>query len=277
MAIRSLKTGVFSRSLLVGNTAYSPIKATGGTITIAGGYVIHTFTSSGTFLPSANLTADYLVVAGGGGSGGGYESGGAGAGGLRSTVTATGGGGSLETALSLGISAYTVTVGSGSGSFDSTTGLVTFTGSSTITVNGVFSSNYQAYKILFRTTSATAGATCTYRFAQGGTATTASLWYGHGFYYGINGAPAAISVVNAGTEFYCQSVVSTGYGNLSTASEITIQNNRYTVQASGFPNNAGGVNAYALYNLASMSPLDGFRLAVNTGNITGTIKVYGYN
>ena len=81
MAIRSLKTGAFSRSLLVGNAAYYP-----------------------------NVTVDYLVVAGGGGG----NSGGGGAGGLRCTVTATGGGGSLESALSLTPgNSYTITIGAG--------------------------------------------------------------------------------------------------------------------------------------------------------------------
>ena len=85
-------------------------KAYGGdTIVTDGSYWYHTFYSSGTFTPTAALTADYLVVAGGGG---GYVQGG-GAGGLRSTVTATGGGGSLESALSLTAQAYTVTVGAG--------------------------------------------------------------------------------------------------------------------------------------------------------------------
>jgi len=74
-------------------------KATGGTITSDANYFYHTFTSSGTFTPNQNLTADYLVVAG--------------AGGVRCTVGATGGGGSLETALSLTAQAYTVTVGAG--------------------------------------------------------------------------------------------------------------------------------------------------------------------
>lgn len=64
-------------------------KAAGGVITTSGGYVYHTFTSSGRFIPSENLTADVLVVAGGGGGGGyfssGYRaSGGGGAGGLLS-------------------------------------------------------------------------------------------------------------------------------------------------------------------------------------------------
>jgi hypothetical protein len=88
-------------------------KATGGTITADNNYIYHTFLSSGTFTPTQSITCDYLVVAGGAGGGGGYAGGGGGAGGLRSTVTATGGGGSLESALSLTATAYTVTVGAG--------------------------------------------------------------------------------------------------------------------------------------------------------------------
>ena len=93
-------------------------KAQGGNIvTTDGTYVYHTFTSSGAFIPSQALTADYLVVAGGGGGGGagagGRGAGGGGAGGLRSTVTATGGGGSLESALSLTAKSYSVVVGAG--------------------------------------------------------------------------------------------------------------------------------------------------------------------
>jgi hypothetical protein len=90
--------------------------ATGGdTIMTDGTYWYHTFVSSGTFTPQKAISCDYLVVAGGGGTFTGSSAGvgGGGAGGLRSTVTATGGGGSLETALSLGTSAYTVTIGGG--------------------------------------------------------------------------------------------------------------------------------------------------------------------
>jgi hypothetical protein len=64
----------------------SSAKATGGNIvTTDGSYWYHTFTSSGTFIPSQALTADYLVVAGGGG-GGGYYGGGGGAGGYRTSI-----------------------------------------------------------------------------------------------------------------------------------------------------------------------------------------------
>ena len=43
--------------------------ATGGTITYSGGYTIHTFTTNGTFTPSASGNVEVLVVGGGGGGG----------------------------------------------------------------------------------------------------------------------------------------------------------------------------------------------------------------
>jgi len=94
------------------------VKATGGAITADANYFYHTFTSDGTFTPLTSLTCDYLVVAGGGGGVGSNNNAGAGgpgggAGGLRCTVGATGGGGTLESALSLTTTAYTVTVGAG--------------------------------------------------------------------------------------------------------------------------------------------------------------------
>jgi hypothetical protein len=78
--------------------------ATGGTVTTAGGYTIHTFTSSGTFTVLQGVAlCDVLVVAGAGGGArlDGNGSGGGGAGGL------------LEGSLSLFAGAYTVTVGAG--------------------------------------------------------------------------------------------------------------------------------------------------------------------
>ena len=90
----------YSSATLYGITrASKSAKATGGAIYQDADYFYHVFAASGTFTPTANITADYLVVAGGGG--GGAKGGGGGAGGLRSTVGTTGGLGSLESALSL--------------------------------------------------------------------------------------------------------------------------------------------------------------------------------
>jgi len=54
--------------------------ATGGTISSAGGYTIHTFTSGGTFTPTYTGPVDVLVVAGGGSGAAGIGGGGGGGG-----------------------------------------------------------------------------------------------------------------------------------------------------------------------------------------------------
>jgi hypothetical protein len=75
------------------------VKAVGGTLTVAGGYAYHTFTSTGSFLPSQKITgAEFLIIAGGGG--GNYtRAGGGGAGGLLNPVSQTLNAGNTYTAL----------------------------------------------------------------------------------------------------------------------------------------------------------------------------------
>lgn len=82
--------------------------ATGGYITSDATYYYHAFTSSGTFIPSKNLTADILVVAGGG-AGGSQYAGGGGAGGVAYQAARS---------LSNGTS-YTCTVGAGGAALSS--------------------------------------------------------------------------------------------------------------------------------------------------------------
>jgi hypothetical protein len=89
-----------------------PNLGTGGTITTAGGYTIHTFLRADTgtnFVQSAVGNIEYLVIAGGGG-GGSLSGGGGGAGGYRT-----------GTLSSHAAGTYAVTVGNG-GSFGATSG-----------------------------------------------------------------------------------------------------------------------------------------------------------
>ena len=76
---------------------------TGGTRYGADPYIVHKFTSSGTFITNQTLTIDYLVVAGGGG--GADANGGGGGGGAGGMLTAS--------SYSLPAGSYTVTVGDG--------------------------------------------------------------------------------------------------------------------------------------------------------------------
>lgn len=80
MPLFSSFSSISARSL--GSTSDVPFSATGGTVTTAGGYTTHEFTSSGTFtILRGSKPLELMVVAGGGG-GGGRHGGGAGGGGV---------------------------------------------------------------------------------------------------------------------------------------------------------------------------------------------------
>lgn len=83
------------------NFQTSPMSATGGAITFAGGYTIHTFTNpNDTFVVNSPGTVEYLIV--GGGGGGGRTGGGGG-----------GGGGFVASSASITNGTYPITVGAG--------------------------------------------------------------------------------------------------------------------------------------------------------------------
>ena len=68
--------------LVSGSSTVSTAQGTGGTVTISGGYIIHSFTTVGTsiFRPSSNGSVEVLIVGGGGGGGGRLGGGGGGGG-----------------------------------------------------------------------------------------------------------------------------------------------------------------------------------------------------
>ncbi len=115
-AINSIGTGADGNTPSRSTTAYN-ISATGGTITTAGGYRQHVFTSSGTFNITSNndsITIDVIAVGGGGGTASGAEwcMGGAGGGAVVTTSSEAGTTGSR-----------TVTIGAGGVQNGSTTSM----------------------------------------------------------------------------------------------------------------------------------------------------------
>jgi hypothetical protein len=86
-AITSVSFGLGAGSFVSGSTftlygISNGVKATGGTLTVAGGYAYHTFTSTGSFLPSQKITGAEVLVVGGGGGGATSVGGGGGGGGV---------------------------------------------------------------------------------------------------------------------------------------------------------------------------------------------------
>jgi hypothetical protein len=75
------------------------VKAVGGTLTVAGGYAYHTFTSTGSFLPSQKITGAEILCTAGGAGGAGTLGGGGGAGGVLYASSQTLNAGNSYTAL----------------------------------------------------------------------------------------------------------------------------------------------------------------------------------
>lgn len=91
-----------------GGESVTGCPATGGTITKVSGYCIHTFTSSGTFIPPDTVTSvDYLVVGGGGSGASNLNDG---------NATGGGGGGGFLTGTGYAVTpgnSYSISVGGG--------------------------------------------------------------------------------------------------------------------------------------------------------------------
>ena len=81
-------------------TTYEPIVATGGTITTAGNFRVHTFTASGTFQITNGTGEVEILMVGGGGGAGSYSGGG-------------GGGEVLSIQRSVNSASYVITIGAG--------------------------------------------------------------------------------------------------------------------------------------------------------------------
>lgn len=172
------------------------------------------------------------------------------------------------------IVAPTIRVSGGSATSNSS-GVVSFSGATSIGLDNVFTSAYTNYKIFLNISTASATAATAFRYTSGGTITSSSLWYTTGAYWGVNGAGTS-TVGNGTADIAVNVAVSTGYNNTKSVADITITNNRLISNYSGFPNAAGGSLAYGLWNEQNPTH-DGFRLNPTSGTITGTVAIYGLN
>ena len=165
-----------------------------------------------------------------------------------------------------------VAVGSGTGSA-STTGLVTFTGVSTVSIVGCFSSTYDNYKIMYFADISTSGR-IQMRLLNNTTPLTTSTYIRS--QVSTNGSSA---VQDSGTDTVWEMG---GYDSstLSMTGDFTIVNPFKAQQTliSGIHGNTSPRHLAISQNRQTDSTsFDGFQLRATTGTITGTISVLGYN
>ena len=173
-----------------------------------------------------------------------------------------------------------VSVGSGSGSVGAN-GAITFSGASSISLNGCFSSTYDNYQITLQTTAFSgAGALFTqFRLRNASDDSTAN-WYT---------ALAALSIGNSTADPILGVAATQGYLPYTTAAAALTYSPimevmrpflaaKTSINVRGYYNTGTrdgimhGVNQHDLATSYS-----GITLFPNSGTFTGTLRIYGYN
>jgi hypothetical protein len=145
----------------------------------------------------------------------------------------------------------------------------TFTTSSAVNVNSVFSSTYTNYFILAEITNSTSNVDSYFKLRASGvdSSTNYSLqgWLSQGSSVSADNFTTAYPIIRAGS-------------TTRSVGQITVMN-PFTASHTGFIGGSGGSHGYAAglngRHTASTS-YDGFSLTCGSGNITGTVTIYGY-
>lgn len=167
-----------------------------------------------------------------------------------------------------------VAVGSGSGSVGAT-GTVTLTGASSVSLNGCFSSTYKSYQIIFRGTQTIAD-TFGIRVRASGTDLSSSS-YRWSYMFNISSNSAYNASASASATF-----VDIVGGNVDAGFYVIEVNNPFAAAKTSFHHRAHFLNAANSYNVSghglvdNTTSYDGVTFLSTSGNMTGTISVYGY-
>lgn len=154
-----------------------------------------------------------------------------------------------------------------------------FSGVSNQAINP-FSATYDAYKIIFTLTAASADPTMTLRVRSGSTDLSGADYYYGGTENRVDSATVGTNRGNAATAF--------GLSNLSSAQaaryfvQIDVINPFATtatkVNYQGFVGSASGFYSFASTGIVANSlSYDGYNILASTGTITGKVVTYGYN
>jgi hypothetical protein len=161
-------------------------------------------------------------------------------------------------------------------------GLVSFSASTTVRLNGVFSGAYTNYRVVFDTSTNVGGGEIRIVYYSGGSALT-SGYTSAGLYMGLSGGTQSNANIGTGRQGISYAMAgffdvasAAGGGTLDVfnpfAAGVTTANfacSSYSTN-SGFQTSNGGHIHYAA------GSADGFQIYTSGTSWTGTIRVYGY-
>lgn len=157
---------------------------------------------------------------------------------------------------------------------DNGKGTISFSAASTVSLNDVFNSTYSNYRILLESTGSTT-ANIGMRLRVSNTDTTTN--YSRQYIYGT--AVSLSSGRSTGDSNWITCNINTGFRSAITMDVynpfLTVATNCSTFSNSLYP--TGNDIAINNFGQDSGTSFTGFTLTTNTGTMTGTVSVYGYN
>ena len=175
----------------------------------------------------------------------------------------------------------TVNISGGTATANSV-GLISFTGVTTagISLNNVFSTAYDAYKIFIKIPTTTAAASLQIRWRNAGADNTTSNYLQTWFMNRQSGATQTNNGFATSTGLLQWSAALTNDYVMWTGDAINpASTGKKNIFGKGFASDATGayvVDSSSMFN-SSVSAFDGFTIYPTAGTITGTIQVFGYN
>jgi len=170
-----------------------------------------------------------------------------------------------------------VSVGSGTATV-SQTGLITFTGTSSVSLNSVFSSAFQNYRLLVRLTASSADASAIFRFRSGTTDDSTSNYFQYWTFKRLTGTLQDNSGGPLTSSALFGRVSSNTWGSWS--GDIFSPNLAATKHVVGAGFGADLTSSYQITNAIlhnTLTVFNGMTIFAASGNLTGNIKIYGYN
>lgn len=153
-------------------------------------------------------------------------------------------------------------------------GDVTFSAQTSVSLNGVFTSDYDCFRVYLYLNGSTAGSFAKLRMRAAGADATGNNYYRYGYTSAYAGALVGY---NGGPE-NAFNIVGQWGGSLASRCVMEIDNPVAAVRT-GWVANVNDVGSGESYNLNGVIDLttsyDGFTVFPNAGTMTGTIRVYG--
>lgn len=172
------------------------------------------------------------------------------------------------------ISPSSVTFVTGTGSTN-TLGKISFNSCTKVEINDVFTSAYTNYRILIRQSSSAVNQPWPIRMRRAGADISTNIYYWMGAYQVYGGGLLAWSGLSTAADLGRTS------NNQATSAVVDIFHpqlvDRTTMHVHTSSDSTSLMYSNASYNIGEFATHTGFSLFVNTGTITGTVQVFGYN